>query len=139
MAEIRLAKSSDLRFWMSLDAHLRRSEFERMVRDHRGYVLSKEKQSIALLRYNLFWDEIPFCNMVIVEAESRDRGYGRQLFMHWEGEMRKQGYNMVLTSTRVDETAQHFYRRLGYRDCGGLWLDIKGHEQPTELFMMKAL
>ena len=30
------------------------------------------------------------------------------------------GYGMVLTSTQVDEDAQHFYRKLGYKDCGGL-------------------
>lgn len=44
-----------------------------------------------------------------------------------------------MTSTQVDETAQHFYRKLGYRDAGGLLLDVPGYEQPMELFLIKAI
>ena len=61
------------------------------------------------------------------------------LMEHWEQEMKSIGYGMVLTSTRVDEKAQHFYRKLGYRDCGGLLLDVPGYEQPMELFMVKGI
>lgn len=46
---------------------------------------------------------------------------------------------MVLTSTQVDEDAQHFYRKLGYRDCGGFVIDVPGYEQPMELFLSKAI
>lgn len=53
--------------------------------------------------------------------------------------MRKQGFGMIMTSTQVDEQAQHFYRKMGYKDCGGLLLDIPGYEQPMEMFLSKAL
>ena len=53
--------------------------------------------------------------------------------------LRKQGYGMVLTSTQVDETAQHFYRKNGYTDCGSLVMNIQGFEQPMEMFLSKAL
>lgn len=53
--------------------------------------------------------------------------------------MKAQGYGMVLTSTQVDEDAQHFYRKLGYKDCGGFTVDILGYEQPMEMFMSKSL
>ena len=58
---------------------------------------------------------------------------------HWESEMKTMGYGIIMTSTQVDETAQHFYRKLGYKDCGGLLLDIPGYEQPMEMFLCKAL
>lgn len=51
----------------------------------------------------------------------------------------RQGYDMVLTSTQVDEQAQHFYRKLGYKDCGGFVVDIEGQEQPMELFLIKSI
>ena len=57
----------------------------------------------------------------------------------WEQDMRGSGFEMVLTSTRVDEEAQHFYRKLGYTDCGGFVIDIPGHEQPMELFLVKGI
>ena len=30
---------------------------------------------------------------------------------YWEAEMKNQGFCMVMTSTQVDESAQHFYRK----------------------------
>ena len=58
---------------------------------------------------------------------------------HWEEAMKKEGHRMVLTSTRADETAQHFYRKLGYKDCGGLLLEIPSYAQPMEIFFAKEL
>jgi ribosomal protein S18 acetylase RimI-like enzyme len=59
--------------------------------------------------------------------------------LHWENEMRELGFKMVMTSTQVDEEAQHFYRKLGYKDRGGLCLDGTPFEQPQEMFMIKML
>lgn len=46
---------------------------------------------------------------------------------------------MVMISTQVYEEAQHFYRKLRYKDCGGFTVDIPGYEQPMEMFMIKSL
>lgn len=61
------------------------------------------------------------------------------MIKHWEAEMRSKGYGMVLTSTQVDENAQHFYRKLGYQDCGGLIINIERYKQPMELFLSKSI
>ena len=53
--------------------------------------------------------------------------------------MKSQRYGMLLTSTQVDETAQHFYRKLGYKDCGGFVIDIPRYVQPMELFLIKEI
>ena len=53
--------------------------------------------------------------------------------------MRAHGYGMILISTQVDGDAQHFYRKLGYKDCGGLTVDVPGYEQPMELFIVKQI
>lgn len=77
--------------------------------------------------------------MLFVDWSSQKQGYGRKLMEFWESDMKAQGYGMVLTSTQVDEDAQHFYRKLGYKDCGGFTVDILGYEQPMEMFMSKSL
>ena len=59
--------------------------------------------------------------------------------LHWEEDMRALGYRAVMTSTQVNEDAQHFYRKLGYVDTGCLILNIPGYEQPMEMFMIKSL
>ena len=57
----------------------------------------------------------------------------------WEKAMKEQGYGMVMTSTQVDETAQHFYRKLGYKDSGGFVIDIPAFAQPMEMIFIKAV
>ena len=139
MVQVRYVEIEDKEFWYGLDKHLPKREFEKKVRDKQGYVLLDDDVRVGLLRYNLFWDNTPFCTMLFVDWSSQKKGYGRRLMEFWENEMRLQGYGMIMTSTQVDENAQHFYRKLGYKDCGGLLIDIPGYEQPMEMFMSKAL
>ena len=139
MVTIRYVEKEDREFWYRLDRHLPVGEFEKKVRDQMGYVILEDDVPLGLLRYNLFWDNTPFCTLLFVDWPHQGKGLGRRLMEAWEQEMKKAGYGMVLVSTQVDENAQHFYRKLGYRDCGGLIMDIPGYEQPMELFLAKKL
>lgn len=139
MISIRYAIDTDKAFWFTLDAHMAESEFYKKVRDKQGYILLDDGVPKGILRYNLFWDNTPFCNMLYVDRSAQRKGYGRMLMEFWEKDMCAQGYRMLMTSTQVDETAQHFYRKLGYQDCGGLLINIPGFEQPMELLLSKAI
>lgn len=139
MIHIRYVQSEDRAFWYTLDDHLPQTEFDIKVRDKRGYILLDGIDPVGLLRYNLFWDNTPFCTMLFIDSANQNKGYGKMLMEHWEKDMKAQGYGMLLTSTQVDEDAQHFYRKLGYKDCGGFIIDVPGHDQPMEIFMIKAI
>ncbi len=139
MLKIRNVKIEDKEFWYSLDKHLPESEFYNKIRNKQGYVLLNDDKAIGLLRYNLFWDNTPFCTMLFVDVNYQGKGYGRKMMEYWESEMKEQGYGMLLTSTQVNETSQNFYRKLGYKDCGGFIIDIPQYEQPMEMFMIKAI
>ena len=139
MVEIRHVNSDDKEFWYSLDKHLSEQEFNNKVRDNRGYILLEDNIPVGLLRYSLFWDNTPFCNLIYINSEYQGKGFGKMLIEYWENDMKAQGYGMLLTSTQVDESAQHFYRKLGYKDCGGFVIDIQGYEQPMELFLVKSI
>lgn len=139
MITIRYLKSSDKTFWYRLDQHLPEKEFDNKVQTKRGYILLLNDKPIGLLRYNLFWDNTPFCTMVFVDWEYQRKGYGRKLIEYWEHDMKAQGYKMLLTSTQVDEEAQHVYRKLGYKDCGGFVIDIPEFAQPMEMFFIKSI
>ena len=139
MLEFRYVEESDRSFWFSLDRHLSEAEFELKVRDRRGYVALEDGFPVGILRYNLFWDNTPFCTLLFVKQGCQGRGVGSGIMRRWEEGMRCQGYGMTMTSTQVDESAQHFYRKLGYKDAGGLVFDLPGFEQPMELVMIKKL
>lgn len=136
---IRYVREEDKEFWFRLDRHLPEKEFERKVRDKMGYVLLADEIPVGLLRYNLFWDKIPFCTLLFVEWHAQKKGYGKALMAHWEADMKTKGYSALLTSSQADESAQNFYRKIGYRDAGGLLLSVPEYEQPTELFFIKEI
>lgn len=139
MVEIRYVQLSDKNFWYKLDKHLPDNEFNKKVRDKQGYILLKDNKAIGLLRFNFFWDNIPFCTMLFIDWNYQGKGFGKMLMKYWENDMKSQGYDMLLTSTQVDEDAQHFYRKLGYKDCGGFIIDIPKHKQPMEMFLIKSI
>jgi len=133
---IRIATIDDLEFVAAHDRHVTREVMARKIADARVYVISSEDEDIiGWLRYGLFWDSIPFMNMLFILEPHRRKGFGRQLVERWERDMREQGFDLVLTSTQSDEEAQHFYRRLGYVDAGVLLLP----DEPAEIIMRKQL
>ena len=136
---IKHVEEKDRTAWNTLDRDFPDNQFEEKVRNKQGYVCIADDKIIGILRYNLFWDTIPFCTKLFIEEEYRGKGYGKQLMEFWEQDMNASGFDMVMTSTQVNEDAQHFYRTLGYRDSGGFTVDVPGHEQPMELIMIKAL
>lgn len=139
MTKIRYLETSDKAFWFKFDKHLPETEFENKVNTKRGYIIELDDRPIGLLRYNLFWDNTPFCTMLFIDHEYPRKGYGKQLLEYWEQDMHSQGYGMLLTSTQVDENAQHFYRKMGYKDCGGFVVDIPDYMQPMEMFFIKSI
>ena len=139
MIKIRYVEFEDQTNWYRLDKHLPQQEFRKKVENKEGYVLLNDDKAIGLLRYNFFWDNIPFCTMLLIDKNFQNKGYGKKMMEFWENEMKLQGHKIVLTSTQVDEKAQHFYRKLGYQDCGGLLINDGDFKQPMELILRKTI
>jgi len=140
MFMIKYVSEADKAFWFTLDDLLCEKEFELKIRDKRGYVISDGDRPIGIMRYNLLFDHTPFLTWICVGESYRGKGFGRQAMLHWENEMREVGHDVVMISTKVDEAAQHFYRKLGYKDTGGIFFhDNMPFDRPQEMFMSKLL
>ena len=125
--------------YVCLGENLSENEFELKVRDKRCYILRYDENPIGAMVFNLIFDFIPFLTLMHLEDFYRRKGYGTKAMSYWENEMRDLGYKIIMLSTQVDEVAQHFYRKLGYKDMGTIVMDIPPYEQPLEMFMGKAL
>ncbi len=132
---IRYANAADFETLRTHDRHIEASELERSIQAKRVLVLFDGDHFIGWLRFNLFWDQIPFMNMLYILEGDRGKGYGKQLLNFWEREMLRNQYKMVMTSTLSNERAQFFYRRNGYTDCGCLLLPT----EPLEMILLKNL
>lgn len=133
--KIRFAGRSDLKQLLHYDKYINEEELLQLIDRNRVLISELEDCMIGWLRYNLFWDHIPFMNMLYVLEHEQKKNYGRQLVVHWERQMKELGYHEVMTSTASDEYAQHFYVRIGYQVIGGFTLP----NEPYELLLSKQI
>jgi len=132
---IRYAYENDFAVLRKYDKHIDEPELRNSIKAKRVLIMLNNDVFIGWLRFNLFWDNIPFMNMLYFLEKYRGKGYGKQLMNYWEKEMLESNYKRVLTSTLSNEQAQFFYRKNGYIDCGSLLLP----NEPLEIILLKNL
>lgn len=59
-----------------------------VVNPQRGYVLLEKDVPVGLLRYNPFWDNVPFCTMLFIDERVQGKGYEEMLLNYWEENMK---------------------------------------------------
>ncbi len=119
---ILLAQMSDLPLVAVLDSHIPLDRLEKCIRNNQIYVLKDDAANVVgVLRYSLFWQTIPFLDLILLAPAFRRKGFGTQMMQMWEQQMQQCGYCDVLTSTQADEDAWRFYERLGYCRVGGFY------------------
>lgn len=131
---IRFASTEDLEILSELDKHISETELLNVIERRRVIVAAEGGRILGWLRYGLFWDNLPFMNMLYIIDSERGKGLGTALCDYWESEM-KARYSIVLTSTQSNERGQFFFRERGYMDCGSLILP----DEVTEIIMYKRL
>ena len=133
--EIRYAEQSDLEMIAEYDDDVSEEVLRDAIAMKRIILLFIGGVYEGWLRFNLFWDNIPFMNLLYLFEDQRGKGYGTKMVEFWEREMAEQGFGFVLTSTQSNEEAQFFYRKLGYTDRGALVLP----DEPLEIILYKKL
>lgn len=133
--DVRIAGQADAPRIAGLDKHIAQEELKSLLCLGRVLIAEEGGALAGWLRWNLFWDNTPFMNLLFLLEPYRGFGYGKQLVQYWEEQMRLAGHRRVMTSTLSSEGAQHFYRKLGYVDCGALLLP----GEPLEIFFTKEL
>jgi GNAT superfamily N-acetyltransferase len=131
----RAASASDLPFLEEVDRHVSPETLADLVTAGRVMVVEVDGDVVGLLRWGLFWDQVPFMNLLWVLPDRRRQGVGTALVEAWEKAQLAAGHDLVLTSTVSAERSQHLYRRLGYVDSGALLLP----DEPAELILRKPL
>ena len=132
---IRYAGSEDVDMLKQYERHIPTAMLQQCIKEKRVLLMFQDQTFIGWLRDGFFWDELPFMNMLYLLEGYRRQGNGRRLVDFWEKEMGRLGYHYVLTSTQSDEPGQHFYRAVGYQECGSLILPW----QPLEMVFIKEL
>lgn len=127
---IELAQSKDKQKIARLDAHIPSPRLAECIWNGQIYVLKDDSIKnggqnhrlkdpvVGVLRYSLFWQTIPFLDLLYIDEAYRNQGFGTEMMHEWEKAMATCGYEYVMTSTQADEEAWRFYEKLGYRKIG---------------------
>ncbi|MDE5721337.1 MAG: GNAT family N-acetyltransferase [Clostridia bacterium] len=139
MVELKAVTQGDKKFWLSMDGHCSEDAFNNRVISRTGFLILSEGEMAGVICYNMFWDNLPFLPLIKLLPEYRGCGNGREAMRLFENMLKERGFNALLLSTQADEQAQHFYRKIGYKECGCLVLDEAPLKQPMEIFFIKKL
>lgn len=132
--KIEFSTEADYEYIIKRDRHILESLVISKIKGNEILILrNEESQNIGWMRYGYFWDNTPFMNLLWIDEEYRNNGFGKETVLHWEELMKHKGFKLVMTSTQANEEAQHFYRKLGYLDSGCLLLE----NEPLEIIMTK--
>ena len=134
--EIRLANRNDQQSVIKYDSHIHHNTVDKCIQDQLVYVLCDEENIVGILRYSLFWQSIPFLDLLYIDEAYRGKGYGRHMMDHWESVMQTMQYEYVMLSTQEDETAKYFYEKLGYRRIGAF---LPPDQDADEIMYLKML
>ena len=134
--EIRLANRNDQQGVIKYDSHIHHNTVDKCIQDQLVYVLCDEENIVGILRYSLFWQSIPFLDLLYIDEAYRGKGYGRHMMDHWEAVKQTMQYEYVMLSTQEDETAKYFYEKLGYRRIGAF---LPPDQDADEIMYLKML
>ena len=130
---IELAQSKDKNKIAGLDSHIPLSRLGECIWKGQVYVLKDNSIKnggqnrrvndpiVGVLRYSLFWQTIPFLDLLYIDEAYRNRGFGTQMMREWETYLMACGYRYAMTSAQADEDAWKFYEKLGYHKVGGFF------------------
>jgi GNAT superfamily N-acetyltransferase len=94
-----------------------------------------DEAPVGFMCFSVLWGTLPLLEFFEIVAAQRGRRLGTSAVRAWEQAMKDRGFDLVLTSTGADAGAQHFWRKMGYVDCGAL--TVRG--KAAEVFFQRAL
>ena len=133
---IRTAVPADLDGIQRLDRHILPVRLEDCIRRGQVDVLADGGTIVGVLRWNLFWQSLPFLDLLYLDDVLRGQGWGTKMMARWEGNMAALGFDHVMLSTQEDETSKFFYEKLGYTLCGDF---LPPDQDARELMYRKEL
>ena len=134
--EIRQAEIKDKKRILKYDNHIHHNKVGACIESGLVTVLCDGDEIVGVLRYNLFWQTIPFLDLLYIDEAYRGKGYGKQMMQSWEESMKSMGYPHVMLSTQEDEDAKYFYEKLGYRRIGAF---LPPEQDAEEIMYLKEL
>ena len=135
MLSIRPATLTDIEFLNGLELAPIETKLKEVLDSGNIQIAMADNTSVGFLSFSILWGKLPFLELIEVLVSQRGQKFDAGTVRAWEQDMRSRGFDLVLTSTNADGDAQHFWRKMGYVDCGAL--TVRG--KAAEIFFQRSL
>lgn len=122
---VRLAKLDDIDFLKQYDYEV--YNLENDINNNLVYII-EDKINIGFLRYSLFWNRIPFINMLYIKKEYQNMGYGTKLLNDFIKIIKDLGFKEIMTSCVSLEDGKYFFLKNKFNISGGFNPIGEGYE-----------
>lgn len=131
------AKLTDLELCRKFDTGLSDAILLKLINEQKIILLSDNDQVIGYLRYSLFWNAIPYVDLIYIKKDHRKKGVGKALYAYLEEHLKQQGFHKLMTSSQSNEQDPlSFHKKIGFEPIGSLSkLNSDGSE---EIFFLKS-
>jgi GNAT superfamily N-acetyltransferase len=134
--EIRLATVEDFDRVRQYDRYIPKERLRHCLEMGQVDALWDGDRVMGILRWSLFWQTMPFVDLIFLDDACRGREWGSKMMARWEKNRRAEGFDYGMTSTQEDETAKFFYEKLGYQRIGAF---LPPDQEADELIYGKEL
>jgi len=115
---VRLAVTGDLDFIKQKSGLPRERLLQKIQRDE-ILILSVNDEPVGHLWFAFLWSEIPFIDLIYIKQDYQKRGLSRVLLGFLEAYLQKSGYDVLYSSSQMDEPEpQAWHRHVGFKECG---------------------
>lgn len=78
------AEDTEYNYLLKMDIHISSDMLRNKIINREIILAYEDDIVVGYLRFNYFWDEIPFINMLYIESEYRNKKIGTNLVKFWE-------------------------------------------------------
>jgi GNAT superfamily N-acetyltransferase len=115
---VRIAASGDLDF-IKHKSGLPRERLLQKIQQDEILILSVNDEPVGHLWFAFLWSEIPFIDLIYIKEDYQKRGLSRVLLGFLEAYLKESGYDVLYSSSQMDESApQAWHRHVGFEECG---------------------
>jgi ribosomal protein S18 acetylase RimI-like enzyme len=132
---LRPANNADFGFLRAFSNEPSDEQLQAQIDQGRLRIIESEEGDVGFIKFCVLWEILPFIEVIIIRQDRRRCGLGTRAVRDWEREMAERCFRHTIVSTQANETAQIFWRRIGYQDCGSFTLPAR----PTELFLYRDI
>jgi predicted GNAT superfamily acetyltransferase len=115
---VRIAELGDLDFIKQKSGLHRECLLQKIQRDE-ILILSVNDEPVGHLWFTFLWSEIPFIDLIYIKQDYQKRGLSRVLLGFLEAYLQESGYDVLYSSSQMDEPEpQAWHRHVGFDECG---------------------